>query len=76
MIYAALDWIKRRKLYLDPKYFLPISIELTKCATICGNSSTPSLMVVECHRAHGTFGIVRVCHLVVLPMCPLTLVLG
>lgn len=60
IIHAAINWIKRQMPYLDPKDLLPISIEVFKLAIVCGNSSTPSLMVAECHRADGTFGIVRV----------------
>lgn len=60
IIHAAINWIKRQMPYLDPKDLLPISIEVFKLAIVCGNPSTPSLMVAECHRADGTFGIVRV----------------
>lgn len=60
MIHAAINWIKRQMPYLDPKDLLPISIEVFKLAIVCGNASTPSLMVAECYRADGTFGIVRV----------------
>ncbi|KIJ61338.1 hypothetical protein HYDPIDRAFT_177084 [Hydnomerulius pinastri MD-312] len=59
VIHAALNWIKRQMPYLDPKDLLPISIEVFKLAIVCGNPSTPNLMVAECHRADGTFGIVR-----------------
>ncbi|KAG8213869.1 hypothetical protein J3R82DRAFT_10613 [Butyriboletus roseoflavus] len=59
MIHAAINWIKRQMPYLDPKDLLPISIEVFKLAIVCGNSSTPNFMVAECHRADGTFGIVR-----------------
>ncbi|KAF8135489.1 hypothetical protein EV363DRAFT_1395990 [Boletus edulis] len=59
IIHAAINWLKRQMPYLEPKDLLPISIEVFKLAIVCGNSSTPSLMVAECHRADGTFGIVR-----------------
>ncbi|KAH7888759.1 hypothetical protein F5I97DRAFT_2055646 [Phlebopus sp. FC_14] len=59
IIHAALNWIKHQMPYLDPKDLLPISIEVSKLAIVCGNSSTPSLLVAECHEAEGTFGIVR-----------------
>ncbi|KAF8554692.1 hypothetical protein OG21DRAFT_1508579 [Imleria badia] len=59
IIHAAINWIKRQMPYLEPKDLLPISIEVFKLAIVCGNPSTPSLMVAECHRADGTFGIVR-----------------
>ncbi|KAG1839020.1 hypothetical protein DFJ58DRAFT_813100 [Suillus subalutaceus] len=45
--------------YLDPNDILPIALELSKVAITCGNPSTPSLLVAECHRAEGTFGIVQ-----------------
>ncbi|KAF9241526.1 hypothetical protein BU15DRAFT_87119 [Melanogaster broomeanus] len=59
VIHAVLNWIKRQLPYLDPKDLLPISIEVLKLAIVCGNSSTPNFLVAECHRADGTFGIVR-----------------
>ncbi|KAH7927135.1 hypothetical protein BV22DRAFT_1193843 [Leucogyrophana mollusca] len=57
-IHAAFDWFKRQMPYLDPKDLLPIALEGFKGAIICGNSSTPNLLVAEFHRAEGTFGIV------------------
>ncbi|KAG2036116.1 hypothetical protein BDR03DRAFT_898980 [Suillus americanus] len=59
VIHAALAWIKRQMPYLDPNDILPIALELSKVAITCGNPSTPSLLVAECHRAEGTFGIVQ-----------------
>ncbi|KAG2150597.1 hypothetical protein DEU56DRAFT_37144 [Suillus clintonianus] len=59
LIHAALAWIKRQTPYLDPNDILPIALELSKVAITCGNPSTPSLLVAECHRAEGTFGIVQ-----------------
>ncbi|OJA20857.1 hypothetical protein AZE42_02968 [Rhizopogon vesiculosus] len=59
VIHAALAWIKRQTPYLDPNDILPIALELSKVAITCGNPSTPSLLVAECHRAEGTFGIVQ-----------------
>ncbi|KAF9227418.1 hypothetical protein BS17DRAFT_747957 [Gyrodon lividus] len=59
IIHAALKWIKRQMPYLDPKDLLPISIEVFNLAVVCGNPSTPNLMIAECNRAEGTFGIVR-----------------
>src|SRR6202042_1277483 len=38
---------------------LPIGIEATKGAIVCGNGSTPSLLVAEFSKAEGTFGIVQ-----------------
>jgi hypothetical protein len=60
VIHAALAWIKRQTPYLDPNDILPIALELSKVAITCGNPSTPTLLVAECHRAEGTFGIVQV----------------
>ncbi|KAG2364907.1 hypothetical protein BDR07DRAFT_1557955 [Suillus spraguei] len=59
VIHAALAWIRRQMPYLDPNDILPIALELSKVAITCGNPSTPSLLVTECHRAEGTFGIVQ-----------------
>lgn len=44
---------------LDPKDLLPVGIDATKCAIVCGNGSTPSLLVAEFQRTDGTFGIVQ-----------------
>ena len=55
---------------LDPKDLLPFGIEVIKGAIICGNSSTPNLLVAEFQRSEGTFGIVEVryiCLFVSLP---------
>ncbi|KAE9411411.1 hypothetical protein BT96DRAFT_961320 [Gymnopus androsaceus JB14] len=43
---------------LDPKDLLPLGIHVSKGAIICGNSSTPNLLVAEFKRMEGTFGIV------------------
>ncbi|KAG1828967.1 hypothetical protein EV424DRAFT_1507935 [Suillus variegatus] len=59
VIHAALAWIKRQTPYLDPNDILPIALEMSKVAITCGNPSTPSLLVAECHRVEGTFGIVQ-----------------
>ncbi|KAI6121684.1 hypothetical protein F5141DRAFT_529930 [Pisolithus sp. B1] len=58
IIHAALNWVKRQLPYIDAKALLPVSIEAFKCSITCGNPSTPSLMIVECHGTSGTFGIV------------------
>jgi hypothetical protein len=52
-------WLKRQLTSLDPKNLLPIGIEATKGAILCGNGSTPSLLVAEFSKAEGTFGIVQ-----------------
>jgi hypothetical protein len=56
----ALAWVKRQLPNLDPKDLLPLGIEVIKGAIICGNSSTPNLLVAEAQRTEGTFGIVEV----------------
>ncbi|KAH9930383.1 hypothetical protein B0H21DRAFT_878964 [Amylocystis lapponica] len=43
----------------DPKNLLPVSIEATKAAIICGNASTQSLLVADFSKAEGTYGIVQ-----------------
>lgn len=60
IVHAALNWVKRQMPYIDSKDLLPISILAFKCAILCGNTATPTLMVAECHSAYGTFGIVPV----------------
>ncbi|KAG7098617.1 hypothetical protein E1B28_000539 [Marasmius oreades] len=51
------SWVQQQLPTLDPKDLLPLAIEVTKGAIICGNSSTPSLLVAEFQRVKGTFGI-------------------
>jgi hypothetical protein len=60
-IKAAIFWIKRQLPYLDPKDLLPVAIEATNSAIICGNPSTPQLLVSEFRKAEGTYGLVPVC---------------
>ncbi|THU95661.1 hypothetical protein K435DRAFT_829044 [Dendrothele bispora CBS 962.96] len=55
----AISWIRRQLPNLDPKDLLPLGIEIVKGAIVCGNPSTPSLMVAEFQRSDGTFGIIR-----------------
>lgn len=55
-----LPWLQLQLPNFDLKNFLPISFEATKGAIICGNASTPSLLVAEFHRAEGTYGVVQV----------------
>ncbi|KAJ7287460.1 hypothetical protein C8J57DRAFT_1431026 [Mycena rebaudengoi] len=52
-------WVRRQLPTLDPKDLLPLGIEVTKGAIICGNPSTPNLLVVEFKRTEGMFGIVQ-----------------
>ncbi|KAF7376210.1 hypothetical protein MSAN_00036100 [Mycena sanguinolenta] len=55
----AWQWIRRQLPTLDPKDLLPLGIEVTKGAIICGNPSTPNLLVAEFRRTAGMFGIVQ-----------------
>lgn len=56
----AWHWVRRQLPTLDPKDLLPLGIEVTKGAIICGNPSTPNLLVAEFGRTEGMFGIVQV----------------
>lgn len=56
---SAYTWLKQQLPSLDPKDLLPIGIEATEGAIVCGNGSTPSLLVAEFKKAEGTFGIVQ-----------------
>ena len=56
----ALARLRRQLPNLDPKSLLPVSFEGTKGAILCGNASTPSVLVAEFQRAEGIFGIVPV----------------
>ncbi|KAJ7901907.1 hypothetical protein B0H14DRAFT_3080144 [Mycena olivaceomarginata] len=55
----AWHWVRRQLPTLDPKDLLPLGIEVTKGAIICGNPSTPNLLVAEFGRTEGMFGIVQ-----------------
>lgn len=52
-------WLKRQMPSLNPKDLLPIGISATKGVIICGNGSTPSLLVAEFQKAEGSYGIVQ-----------------
>ncbi|KAF9465079.1 hypothetical protein BDZ94DRAFT_1351083 [Collybia nuda] len=56
---ATIAWIKRQLPNLDPKDLLPLGVEVIKGAIVCGNSSTPNLLVAEFRRTEGTFGVVK-----------------
>ncbi|TFK44762.1 hypothetical protein BDQ12DRAFT_730786 [Crucibulum laeve] len=58
-IQTAMAYLKRQLPNLDPKDLLPLGLEATKGAIICGNASAPSLLVAEFQSADGTFGIVQ-----------------
>ncbi|KAF9070624.1 hypothetical protein BDP27DRAFT_1401949 [Rhodocollybia butyracea] len=51
-------WIREQLPNLDPKDLLPLGIEVSTGSIICGNASTPNLLVAEFKRVEGTFGIV------------------
>ncbi|KAF9033263.1 hypothetical protein BDZ89DRAFT_1063002 [Hymenopellis radicata] len=53
------SWFKRQLPNLDPKELLPIGIDITKGVILCGNNSTPNLMVAEFENGNGTFGITQ-----------------
>ncbi|KAJ7188161.1 hypothetical protein C8R46DRAFT_12137 [Mycena filopes] len=55
----AWHWVRRQLPTLDPKDLLPLGIEVTKGAIICGNPSTPNLLVTEFKKTEGMFGIVQ-----------------
>lgn len=56
----ALEWVRSQLPRIEFKDLLPISIEVEKGAIICGNSSTPNLLVAEYKKAEGTYGVVPV----------------
>ncbi|KAF7315604.1 hypothetical protein MIND_00075800 [Mycena indigotica] len=59
VVQRAWQWIRQELPTLDPKDLLPLGIEVTKGAIICGNPSTPNLLVAEFKRTEGMFGIVQ-----------------
>ena len=59
LVRSAYTWLKQQLPSLDPKDLLPVGIEATKGAIVCGNGSTPSLLVAEFKKAECTFGIVQ-----------------
>ncbi|KAL6305048.1 hypothetical protein BKA93DRAFT_731948 [Sparassis latifolia] len=52
-------WATHQLPNFDLTNLLPVSIEATKAAIICGNASTPNLLVAEFSKAEGTFGVVQ-----------------
>ncbi|KAF9450414.1 hypothetical protein P691DRAFT_468038 [Macrolepiota fuliginosa MF-IS2] len=58
-IQHAFTWFKEQLPVLDPKELLPLGIQVSKGAIICGNSSTSSLLVAEFSVCQGTFGITQ-----------------
>ncbi|KAJ6586994.1 hypothetical protein DFH09DRAFT_241649 [Mycena vulgaris] len=55
----AWQWVRRQLPTLDPKDLLPLGIDVIKGAIICGNPSTPTLLVAEFQKTEGMFGIVQ-----------------
>ncbi|KAJ7497366.1 hypothetical protein FB451DRAFT_229194 [Mycena latifolia] len=58
-VQKAWQWVRRQLPTLDPKDLLPLGIQVTKGAIICGNPSTPTLLVAEFQKTEGMFGIVQ-----------------
>ncbi|KAJ7084454.1 hypothetical protein B0H15DRAFT_940059 [Mycena belliarum] len=52
-------WVRQQLPTLDLKDLLPVGIEVTQGAIICGNTSTPTLLVAEFQKTDGMFGIVQ-----------------
>ncbi|PCH43678.1 hypothetical protein WOLCODRAFT_122406 [Wolfiporia cocos MD-104 SS10] len=59
LIKRTVDWIESQLPQFDPKNLLPIGIEASRGAIICGNASTPNLLVAEFSKAEGTYGVVQ-----------------
>ncbi|KAI0058067.1 hypothetical protein BV25DRAFT_1994498 [Artomyces pyxidatus] len=55
---AFIERLRKQLPNLDPKSLLPVSFEGVKGAIVCGNMSTPSVLVAEFSRAEGIFGTV------------------
>jgi hypothetical protein len=53
---------------LDVRDIMPVGLEASRAAIVCGNESTPELLVSEFRHAEGTYGFVQVstCNLVTL----------
>lgn len=60
VIRRTLEWVSSQLPRIEFNDLLPISVEIEKGAIICGNPSTPSLLVAEYTKAEGTYGIVPV----------------
>jgi len=56
----TLEWLRSQLPKIEFKDLLPISMEVEKGAIICGNASTPNLLVAEYKMAEGTYGVVPV----------------
>ncbi|KAF9012385.1 hypothetical protein BDQ17DRAFT_1496756 [Cyathus striatus] len=57
-IQNAMNWFKMQMPNLDPKELLPLGLEVSKGAIVCGNSSTSNLLVAEFQNTEGTFGVI------------------
>ncbi|KAL0573201.1 Macrophage colony-stimulating factor 1 receptor [Marasmius crinis-equi] len=58
-IRRMIHWVGQQLPNLDPKELLPLAVEVSRGAIICGNASTSSILVAEFQRANGTFGVTR-----------------
>lgn len=58
-IQQALTWFRQQLPVLDPKELLPLGIQVSKGAIICGNGSTSNLFVAEFNVCQGTFGVTK-----------------
>jgi len=56
----ALEWLRSQLPRIEFKDLLPISMEVEKGVIMCGNASTPNLLVAEYKKAEGTYGVVPV----------------
>ena len=59
-IRRTLEWFRSQLPRIEFNDLLPISMEVEKGAIICGNASTPNLLIAEYTKAEGTYGIVPV----------------
>lgn len=60
LVKRGAEWMKSQLPSLKLTDLLPVSIEADKGAILCGNVSTPNLLVAEFKDAEGTFGVVPV----------------
>ncbi|KAH9935463.1 uncharacterized protein B0H18DRAFT_1114206 [Fomitopsis serialis] len=58
-IKRLVSWIRLQLPNFDPKNLLPMGVEVSKGAIICGNASTPNLLIAEFSQTEGTYGIVQ-----------------
>jgi len=56
----ALSWLKCQFPKFDIDVLLPIGLEAMKGAIVCGNPSTPELLVAQFYHVDGLYGFVKV----------------